>query len=457
MDRVRLLLGSRRWLLLAALALLSLALGLAMFSGARFTSKSANNASLAAGSVQLSSTAPNQAIVATTGMKPGDNREGTISIGNQGNVAGTVTLKANGLTGTTLGAAIVLKIEDITGTASKKYEGKLASFSGVNLGSFAAETTRKYRFTLSWPEASDEAALQGLSTSLALHWEVANGFTDTSQNTVSAGAAADWVPPTAEASVIAKSQGGVAGYIKKSGTYYVYAKVADPGNPPSGISSVKANVNSITSGQTAVSLVAGSYSVGGVSYNYRSAQLTAGSSLSAGTKTYTLSLTDVAANTESQSFSVKVDNGPFKGNGFEAANYSGGTEGKPEKGDTVEFEFNKEPDPASIVSGWSGEGTKTVTVSIADSSENDSLSISGATTGTVALKGDFTSSTATFSGSTISLSGSTVTIVLGTASGSVKTDADKSKAVWTPSSSIYDVAANASSTSTVTGANQKQF
>ena len=86
MDRVRLISGSHRWLLLAALALLALALGSAMFSGASFSSKSANSASLAAGSVQLSSSKPNQAIVAATGMKPGDSREGTITIGNEGDV-----------------------------------------------------------------------------------------------------------------------------------------------------------------------------------------------------------------------------------------------------------------------------------------------------------------------------------------------------------------------------------
>ncbi len=170
MERLRLVAGSRHWLLLAALALISLALGTAIFSGANFTSKSANSASLAAGSVQLSSSAPNQAIVSAAGMKPGDSREGTISIGNQGDVAGIVTLKATGLTGTALAAAINLKVEDITSGTSKKYEGKLGSFSSVSLGSFAVGSTRKYRLTLSWPAASNEASLQGASTSLSFQW-----------------------------------------------------------------------------------------------------------------------------------------------------------------------------------------------------------------------------------------------------------------------------------------------
>jgi hypothetical protein len=170
MDRVRLITGSHRWLLLATLALLALALGSAMFSGAGFSSKSANKASLAAGSVGLSSSKPNQAIVSATGMEPGVSREGTIVIGNEGDVAGTVTLKASGLTGTALAAVIDLKVDDITSGTTQKWSGKLGSFTSVALGSFAASASRSYRFTLSWPSASDAASLQGTSTSLTFEW-----------------------------------------------------------------------------------------------------------------------------------------------------------------------------------------------------------------------------------------------------------------------------------------------
>src|ERR1044072_3115688 len=61
------------------------------------------------------------------------------------------------------------------------------------------------------------------------------------------------------------------------------------------------------------------------------------------------------------------------------------------------------PDPGSIVSGWNGSGTKSVTVTITNNSSDDLLSVSGATIGSVALKGDFTDSTATFTGSSLSL------------------------------------------------------
>jgi spore coat-associated protein N len=172
MDRVRLITGSHRWLLLAALALLALALGSAMFSGANFNSKSANSASLVAGSIQLSSSAPNQAIVAeTSGLEPGDSRKGSVSITSKGNVPGNVSLKASGLTETALAAVIDLKVEEVVGeTATQKWSGKLNTFTTLDLGSLGPGSTRAYRLTLSWPEASNSPSLQGTSTSLTFQW-----------------------------------------------------------------------------------------------------------------------------------------------------------------------------------------------------------------------------------------------------------------------------------------------
>jgi hypothetical protein len=288
----------------------------------------------------------------------------------------------------------------------------------------------------------------------------AASFTDTEQNPQTVSAAADFLPPTVSVSAIGKSQGGLDGTIKPGGTYYVYANVSDSGNPASGIASVKANVSSITSGQSAaiLSTSGGPYAVDGVSYDYRSAQLTAGSGIATGVRSYKLALADSAGNSaESGEYSVTVGaNTAFKGSGFSAENGSG-AESTPDKGDLVVYTFNKEPDPYSIIAGWNGSGTKSVTVSISNNSSSDTLSVSGATLGTVALDGDFTTGSASFSGSTVSVSGSTVTIVLGAASGSVKADTGKSKPVWTPSGSIFDLVGNLCSTATVTGANKKQF
>jgi hypothetical protein len=129
-------------------------------------------------------------------------------------------------------------------------------------------------------------------------------------NPQTASAAADFVAPTVGTSVIADTTSGTPfdgpGYLAQGGTYRIYANVTDAGS----ISSVTADVTSVSDGgHAAVPLVAGSYTVGGVTYSYASAEQTASTPLSEGSKSYTVTATDNAANTASPaSFSVTVDN-----------------------------------------------------------------------------------------------------------------------------------------------------
>ncbi|HJQ42105.1 MAG TPA: Ig-like domain-containing protein, partial [Jatrophihabitantaceae bacterium] len=96
------------------------------------------------------------------------------------------------------------------------------------------------------------------------------------------------------------------GFITQGTLYYVYANASDAG---SGIASVTANVSTVTTGQTAVPLVAGSYTVGGVTYGYRSAALTANAALSQGNKAYNATATDrVGQSVTSSNTNVVVDN-----------------------------------------------------------------------------------------------------------------------------------------------------
>lgn len=287
-------------------------------------------------------------------------------------------------------------------------------------------------------------------------------FTYSTRNPQTISAAADFLAPSASASAIAKAQGGTAGYVRAGGAYFVYANVTDSGSPASGVASVKANVSALTSGQTAVTLQPGSYSLGGVTYSYRSVELKVGSGIAAGVKSYSLALSDSAGNAHSQSFSVTVDNTPLAGSSLATANDSGGTSGKPEKGDSVTFTFNEAPEPGSIVPGWTGTTAATVSVSIADTGSSDTLTVNGsaATLGSVALQANYTTAgkNSTFTGSTMTLSGSTLKIVLGSEpAGNARTETTKRAFAWTPSSSIYDQAGNACSTAPVTSANVRQF
>src|SRR4029453_7157691 len=105
--------------------------------------------------------------------------------------------------------------------------------------------------------------------------------------------AIDTTPPAVTATTIAATTGaGPAGYVKQGGGYVVYADARDA----NGGVAVAAAVSAITTGQTAVALVACSSSctVAGHTYLYKSAALTARNPLSEGAKSYSVTATDVA-------------------------------------------------------------------------------------------------------------------------------------------------------------------
>lgn len=283
--------------------------------------------------------------------------------------------------------------------------------------------------------------------------------------------AADWTAPIVSNSVIAKTTGYSTGYIKQGGTYYVYANVSDNGNPPVGISTVTANVSTITTGQTAASLSAGSFTAGGVSYNYRSGSLAANSSLSAGSYTYSLTSTDTAGHSGTQTgFSVTVDNTAPSASDIQTAN-GGAIVGRPDQGDTITFAFSEPMEPDKILAGWTGASTSVVvrmnngflfaddTLAIYNSTNTSQLPLGSVNLG----RGDYVGGDRTFgasgTASTMVMSGSTITITLGTQSGAGTTAGGNGTMSWTPSATATDRAGNACSTTarTETGAVDTEF
>jgi hypothetical protein len=285
-------------------------------------------------------------------------------------------------------------------------------------------------------------------------------------NTITA--AADFRAPTSSATTIAKTTGGVDGFIKKSGTYYVYANVTDTGNPASGVSTVTANVSTITSGQTAVALVAGSFTADGVSYNRRSASLTAGSTIVPGTLGYSLTMTDVAGNARTESgLLVTVDNTAPTASDIQTTN-GGAIAARPDIGDKITYTFSEAPDPESILAGWTGASTSVVVR--VNNATNDNATIFNSTNATQLPLGsinlgrtDYTTANITFgasgTASTMVLSGNQVTITLGTQSAAATTAAATGTMIWTPVATLFDLAGNAMSTATATesGAADKDF
>ena len=266
----------------------------------------------------------------------------------------------------------------------------------------------------------------------------------------------DWTAPSGS-SVIARTTSTTGGSIAQGSAYYVYATVTDAGNPASGVATVRANVTNITTGQTNVALgtAGGPWTIGGVSYGYRSGSLTANNPLSAGSKSYTLTMTDshTPANSATQTFSVTVDNTGPSGSDIQANNGNG----IPEAGDRLIFTFSEAMDPASILAGWTGV-SQSVQVLIANGGcgANDSATVqdsSGGTSvhlGTVCV-GDVVNGNRTFTTSTMVLSGgdTVVTVTLGGNPGGTKA-ASNTTLTWTPSALATDVAGNAMSTAVAT-------
>src|SRR5437764_830551 len=80
---------------------------------------------------------------------------------------------------------------------------------------------------------------------------------------------------------VAMASHGTVGWVRRSGSYTVYANAADAGSPASGVATVTANVSNLTPGTTSLSLptCTSSCSVGGVAYGFKSAATTAGSAI----------------------------------------------------------------------------------------------------------------------------------------------------------------------------------
>jgi hypothetical protein len=294
-------------------------------------------------------------------------------------------------------------------------------------------------------------------------------FSSTTSNSANSfAAAADYRAPSVSTTVIAKTIGYDAGYVKQGGTYYVYANVSDTGNPASGTSTVTANVSAVTTGSTAVTITSGSYSAQGTSYNYRSASLTATNPLAAGAKSYSITSTDAAGNSRTQTaFPVTVDNTAPTASDVQTAN-GAATVAKPELGDTITYTFSEPIDAQSILAGWTGASTSVVvrinnatpdTLTVFNSANTTQLPL-----GTVSLgSANYVSANRTFgasgTASTMVRSGSTITVTLGTASGATLTETTNGTMTWTPSASSYDRAGNAGSTANATesGAADKEF
>jgi Chitobiase/beta-hexosaminidase C-terminal domain len=157
-----------------------------------------------------------------------------------------------------------------------------------------------------------------------------------------------------------------------------------------------------------------------------------------------------------------------------------GTLGSATSGDTLTVTYSEAIDATTFCSGtWNNTGNQTLSntsirVQIANNAANDTLSITavGASScggtanfhfGTVALGGDYVAATRTF-GSALGASqigwnptARTLTITLGAASGTVNSGIAVGTPVYTPNSSLKDLAANTITTSAFSAPGTSRF
>ena len=280
------------------------------------------------------------------------------------------------------------------------------------------------------------------------------GQTDEGANIITA--MPDFRGPTIAQVAIGKTSGGGTGatdYIRPSQQYRVYAQVTDVGTPPSGTATVLANVANVTAGQVAVALTAGSWSIGGQTYNYRSNALTAGA-LANGPQSYAVTATDVAANVSVLNDSVTIDSVAPAPSGLAASN--GTTAGRPEPGDVLTLTTTDTLDTFSLLANWTG-ASQAVQLRIVNNATADRVQIwnSGGTTqlpfGTISLgRTDFTTGTITFNATMLQSAG-VITVTVGTLiSGTQVTVGGTGTMTWTPSATATDRAGNAMPTAVYT-------
>jgi hypothetical protein len=290
--------------------------------------------------------------------------------------------------------------------------------------------------------------------------------TDNLGDTVSA--APDYRAPTVSAQTVTKSTGGIGGYIAQNTQFYVYAQVVDTGNPASGIAPpVNAVANLPGYGLQTVPLVAGSYSVGGVSYNYRTA-IQPMPPIAAQTIIGSVDTADNAGNSGSSSGNFVIDNTGGSSTTVQTAN-GGAIAGRPEAGDSITYTFSEPIEPMSILAGWTDpNSSQSVTVRINDGGAgNDTLLVYNSPGNTVQLplgsvnlgRTDYVTANRTYTSSTMTASGNNVQIVLGTASGAGTTTAANGTMAWTPNTAVTDRAGNGMSGTVAneSGAGDKEF
>jgi hypothetical protein len=144
--------------LLATLALLLAATGVAIGSGASFSSASVNPSNtFASGALTQSNDKDGKAVLTAANMKPGDTTSGTVTIKNTGTLGGNFTAAESAATSTYTTTKLKLVVTDVTtSTPAPVYSGDLDGFGAKSLGAWKAGEAHTYKFVVTFPETNTD-------------------------------------------------------------------------------------------------------------------------------------------------------------------------------------------------------------------------------------------------------------------------------------------------------------
>jgi hypothetical protein len=151
---------------IAGLATVLAAAGVAVGSGATFTAQSANPTNTFTSGTLLQSNSKGDGVTIVTGsnLKPGDVRTGETTITNTGTLAGTFKLSEVNDTNNFHAGVLKLSVDEVKGGVTKNvYTGDLGGLASVDLGSFAPNEARTYKYTVTLDAAAATNADQGKS------------------------------------------------------------------------------------------------------------------------------------------------------------------------------------------------------------------------------------------------------------------------------------------------------
>lgn len=170
---------------LGTLAVVLAAVGIAVGSGAAFTAQTVNPSNtFSSGSLSMSNSKDNAAILTASGMVPGDTVQGTVDIQNTGTITGTFSLSRSALNDSDatnpMSAKLNLVVKDCgdfsAGTPVCEvadpdvYTGTLGAMTGSSaLGAYAVNEKHTYEFTVTFDSSAGDV-YEGDSSTTTFQW-----------------------------------------------------------------------------------------------------------------------------------------------------------------------------------------------------------------------------------------------------------------------------------------------